>query len=537
MLLSTVVTPPNAADLWGDFFEQIQDIELPIGEQSDWGSSEQAMYEEFLPLIRQARSNAQVIHCDWGLNYSKGMDLLLPHLSPMRQAAGLIQFSVQADLVSGNNASAIDGMSSIVGISQQSSTDKTVIGSLVGYSAFSMTKGFMSAIDSAYDPMHLEGFKQRLDAIDTFDPFAIRASVGHERDSLISWFDSPQFKALDPSDFGSDVNASSWHMDTEIKNYNEAMDKAIRIFAIEDQETAVDEMNEWESALTSGQYGEMSKVLCPSMGRLLENAFKATDDIATLKSLVNKKIEMLQSPNSATYFIQAVQAYEAIDPEERAAAVGNENFEILEVSLQLLAKAAAMEPARITLAEDPATPYWIAPLHALTLDGIARGSSKDILVALQVVGHFSQQDRFAASISAANLFDLLHRSKSHLLSIEDTNRFKNAIRRIPHADAFMLHASAKSDARRLADWFKVDGDWQPSEDVVLATTITLAVKERLPIQWEAFVKSLGVPDNDAVIKAAISTQASDAILLVELHHAKAFSEKLRYFQRLLATLK
>jgi hypothetical protein len=532
-MISAAVTPPNAADSWNDFFEQIQDMDFPAGEQSSWGSVEQTRYEELLPLIKQARSFAQIEQCDWGLDYSQGLGMLVPHLAPMRQASLLIQFSIQADVVSGNTDSAIEGMDSIIGISQHVHVDQTVIGALVGYSAFSMTKDLQTVVDSINDPTHLEAFQQTIHELDPIDPFGLRSSVGHEHDLLTDWIVSPEFTELDPSEFGSDVDASSWNIEAEKQSYNEAMNTAVGIFAMEDETEAVAAMKSWEQAISSGGYGEMSKVLCPALGRLLQNAFKASDDVAKLKEVVDKKMQMLQSPNAATYFLQAVEAYEALDSDSRMKAVQQGEFEMLDVPLQLLAKAAAMEPTRITLSDDPATPSWIAPLYALTLDGIARGRVKDTLVYLQVVAHLSQQDRFAASIAAANLFGGDWRSTTTELTIEEQEQTVHAVRRIPSADAFMLHASAKSDSRRLAIWFEVEDGWKPTKDVVLATTITLAAQDGVTDQWPAFVESLGVPDNDVVIKAAISTQSPEALLLVKLEHAESFNEMLRDFRHLL----
>ena len=537
-ILSAAVTPPNAADLWNDFFEHIQEMDLPAGEQSSWGPAEQARYEELLPLIQQARSFTQIEQCDWGLDYSQGLGMLVPHLAPMRQASMLIQFSIQADVVSGNTASAIEGMESILGISQHIHIDKTVIGALVGYSAFSMTKDMLPIVDSINDPTQLEAIQQRVDGLDPFDPFGIRSSIGHEHDLLTDWIESPEFTELDPSEFGSDVDASSWNIEAEKQSYNEAMNTAVEIFAMEDETAAAAAMKSWEQAIDSGEYGEMSQVLCPTLGRLLETAVRASNDVAKLKEVIDKKMHMLQSPNAATYFLQAVEAYSALDSGERIKAVQQGDFEMLEAPLQLLAKAAAMEPTRITLSDDPMTPHWIAPLYALTLDGVARGTRQDVLVTLQVVAHLSQQDRFAASIAAANLFGGDWRSITTGLMPEGQEPIMNAIRRIPHADVFMLHGSARSDTRRLADWFEVEGDWKPTKDVVLATTITLAVEgsvaRRWPVVWQAFVTSLSVPDDDAVIKASISTQTPEALLFVRLDQAEAFNEMLRDFRNLLA---
>lgn len=537
-ILNATTTAPNAADSWNDFFEHIQDLDIPAGEQSSWGPTEQAKYEKLLPLINQARSNAQIKQCDWGLDHSKGMDLLLPHLKSLRQASLLIQFSIQADVVSGNVAAAIEGMDSILGISQQTHADKTVIGSLVSYSAFSMTKDVMPIVDSIGDPTQLEAFQQTVHDLDPFDPFGLRAGIDFERDSMIQWFETPGFKGIEPSSFGSDVDASSWDMDAEIQDYDLAMDRAVEIFSMEDEDAATLAMKEWQATIESGAYGEMSKALCPALGKLLEQAFSASEDVAKLKEVVDKKMQMLQSPTSATYFLQAVEAYEALDSDERMKAVQQGDFDMLEIPLQLLAKAASMEPTRITLSDDPATPYWIAPLYALTLDGIERGKVQDALVSLQVVAHLSQQDRFAASIAAANLFGGEWKTIPMERYGKEQELAHDLIRRIPRADAFMLHASTKSELRRLATWFEVEDDWKPTNDVVLATTITLSAEDglarRWPVVWPEFVESLGVPDDDAVIKAAISTQTPEALLLVKLDQAEAFNERLRDFRNLFA---
>ena len=94
-ILSAAVTPPNAADSWNDFFDHIQEIDLPAGEQSSWGPAEQARYEELLPLIQQARSFAQIEQCDWGLDYSQGLGMLVPHLAPMRDDVVVDAIAVQ----------------------------------------------------------------------------------------------------------------------------------------------------------------------------------------------------------------------------------------------------------------------------------------------------------------------------------------------------------------------------------------------------------------------------------------------------------
>ena len=144
-----------------------------------------------------------------------------------------------------------------------------------------------------------------------------------------------------------------------------------------------------------------------------------------------------------------------------------------------------------------------------------------------MAGHLSQQDRLAASIAAASIVEQTIRLLPDNRTKDDSDSMLNATRNIPTADAFMISSSAKSDTRRLAEWFDVKGRWKPSIDVVLSATITLARKNGVSDSWPLFVEVMGVPDADALVDAGISENMPDALLFAEFATADRFNEKLQ----------
>ena len=139
-LCVTNSAPENAADAWNVLFEELRDIEIPYGEQSAWSDAQRAQYEQLRPLMIRAREIATMPNCDWNLEYSEGLNLLIPYVSDIRQAAILINYSIQEDAKADNYASSLSGMESLVGISNHISDDDIIICSLVSYSVFSMLK-------------------------------------------------------------------------------------------------------------------------------------------------------------------------------------------------------------------------------------------------------------------------------------------------------------------------------------------------------------------------------------------------------------
>ncbi|MBC8203167.1 MAG: hypothetical protein H8E91_05000 [Planctomycetes bacterium] len=529
-LSATFFAPENAADAWGELFLEMQGIEIPQGAQSDWTNVEQEQYEQLAPFRKRIQEIAAMPTCDWELDYSQGFDLELPHLGNIRSAMFLMSFSIQGDLEAGNYDNALSGMETILGISQDVNNQRAVVCSLVSYSMFGPVKEMVSVIDDVHDVSKLEEFKKNLDNLDQFDPFGIRESLSNEQQFFGDWLIDKEVEDLEIGGFIHDEFSSDFDMEFEVARYDEAMERLVEVFQMTDESHAVKAMEVLQEEVSSGEFGELTKVLFISGNNLLKSAFLATKDVKEMQSLVQQRIDMLTAPNAATYFLQAVDTYCAIDEKERVEAIQKGEFEIIAPTLVLLEKAAEMQPAEITLSNDLPTPNWLAPIYAMTIDGLARGTTGDFITALRVAGHLSQQERLASSVAASvivqSVIDMVPK-----FSEENTPRVLEAIRRIPSADAFLILATTENEKTRFEEWFRTQEGWDPTPMALLAATLTLAKENKIDSScedcWLRLITDLGVHDDDTIVLAAVTQHLSAVLLHAEFENEQLFVQKLR----------
>jgi hypothetical protein len=528
----------NAADAWNEFFQEIEHVDDLYDYDDVWDAEAQIRYEELAPLIHRAKEIASVEECDWNLDYSQGFDLLLPHIGKLRKVQGLLQFSMQGDIQNGNTTAALENINAMLAITMHQSSTKTIIDSLVASSSFSMAAENENVIDMSTDPILLEAMLERVNALDAFDPFGIRQNVGEERELVFNWLkvtDNPDFTIITSVLNRADVDTSGWDMEQEIENYSAMMKKMEAIFQMTDQEEAMKATELLNQEIES--LGNLTELLCLSAENLLEASFNSTDNVVYFKELLEQKIEMFRNPNSATYFLKAAEAYNEIDAKERVYALQHRDFTILEEPLSLFATACSMPPKKITLANSPETPYWIAPLYSLALDCIQRGTATDRLMIMEFVGHLSQQDRFAASILAAKLFDYDWGSTPEPNEPHLRAAFEKAKKQIPSADEFMLHSSADSERERLSQRYDLEESWEPNDANTLAMTLTLAklkgIDEHNPEAWTLFVRAVGLPDTHPSFLFAEEEYNPELIEFLKLPQEDSFDEKLKQFRTLI----
>ena len=539
-LLSTLQAQPNAADAWNELFAQLQNDEIPDGEQSQWTDLEQAQYEKLAPFIKQAREIALMPHCDWNLDYTQGLELLLPHLGDIRQAGKLVSVSIQEDVNAGKFDSALLGMESLVGMSKHLNEQGILISSLVSYSVFKMDNQLVSIFNQTDNAAQLSSLKNTIDTLDPFDPFGIRESAAGEKSLITNSLRNKDIKDLDLGGFVEEPIATGLDLDFEITKYESVMDRAIEILNMPNKTEALGAAEKLGEEVDAGEHGELTKVLLFRIDRIIESAFDASEDVKEIQILLQQRIDVLTGPNSATYFLQAVDTYCAVDGNERRDALEREEFAVLHESLELLAKAAEMPPTRITLSEESAVPVWLAPIFLMTIDGLARGNPNDFVTALRVAGHLSMQDRLAASVTASMVVDEVIKLLPDQLSEEETSLLLEATRRVPAADAFMILASTTQDKTRFQQWMSTEEGWNPTPMALLAATITLAKeKDELPCgeAWAKWIERLGVPDDDTVVLAAVTQNMPETLLLAEFENEQKFVQRLRYAKNKLPLLR
>ncbi|MBC8202096.1 MAG: hypothetical protein H8E86_08615 [Planctomycetes bacterium] len=535
-----IIDPPNAAEAWQEYFLEFDSYDFPVildddgfeviyYENDSWSDESHAIRVQLEPLIVKARIIASSEHCDWQLDYSQGLDLPVPHLGRLREVQRMLRYSMQGELNLGNTSAALAEMNAMIGITKHSAESDLLIGSLVAHSSFMLAVNNTAVIDSATEARDIESILASVDGFKEFDPFRVRENISSEKEMMLNWLnkaENPDFSIFQ-SITGQPVDTSSLDMETEIKRYSFAIGEMGKIFQITDKDKALAAAVQLDKDLQSGEMGFLATALCPSAKKLLEHAFAAEKLVSDFKQILRNKIEMLRNPNSATYFLQAVTAYNAIDTEERKKAISEGEFAIVDEPLRLFTKACSMPATQITFTQTPATPKWVAPLYALSIDCIARGTQEDKATLAAFVGHMSTQTRFASSIIAGKLFAMLA-----------WNEVVDAIQTIPTADAFGLHGSARSARERLIEYFDIDEKWFPSNANVLAMTLTIAkeqgVPDENPAAWQTFIDALGIPDDDTVIEAVLNEWLPESLEDIDLEQEPAFNEMLKELKTYLA---
>ena len=530
---------PNAADAWNELFKELENIpyiedesgsEIPYYENDNWDNNAHALQEQMSPLVTRAREIANMEHCDWGLDYSQGFDMLLPHLGRIREVQKILQYSIRAEVDKGNTSSALSEIDTMLGVTSHNLGSKTIIGSLVANSCFNLATSEKGIIDSVEDAEQLEALLVSVNRFDEFDPFGLRGNIGDEKEMAVNWLKNTEnidfsiFQSITGT--GEETNIPSLDMldmDEEIKKYSSAMERMESIFQMTDRDAAFAASEQIDAELAAGK---LSFLAIPSKN-LLKTAFRAEETVADFKQLLRDKIDMIRSPNSATYFLKAVESYNSIDAEERRKAIEQGDFSVIEAPRVLFAKACSMQVKQITLVDTPETPAWVAPLYALALDCLASGTPENHASIVEFIGHMSMQNRFASSIVAGKLFSMLR-----------SNEVPIDLKKIPVADAFGLHGSAQSDRKRLKKYFEIDETWEPSKATVLAMALTVAKENGIPGEnpeaWAVLLEAIGIPDDDPVIVAIHEEWMPDPLPLIELDQEPAFNVMLKTFRNQLA---
>jgi hypothetical protein len=126
----------NAADRYRAAFHFLPDDSVVTKVLFNWNSTPldaEATHvidagQTSLDLLSQGAALAQ---CDWGCDYSKGWQMLLPQLNKGRELAQLACLRARAEFQQHHFTPATDDLVNTIALAEHLSTDKTMIGSLV----------------------------------------------------------------------------------------------------------------------------------------------------------------------------------------------------------------------------------------------------------------------------------------------------------------------------------------------------------------------------------------------------------------------
>jgi hypothetical protein len=276
------------------------------------------------PALHAMRAATGRRASDFELDLSQGFDLLLPHLSPMRQLQSAFSAAAMVDLHDGNGTAAVKSVMSMITASGDLRSDQTLISSLVGSSMFDLAD---STVDQLAQFGELDkdaaiALRRRFKGLDADDPFGLGDAMETERTMLSTvandyqtavdeGADSINLAALLPSgNFGGDeIFASPQDFASEIEGLHTLSEDLAAVTLNPDIEDAKAQWEQIESRLEQGDYGVLAGLVAPSLGGILElleeSRARVQAKLSMLNAVIAGEVDPEDSLNAAAFYLQA----------------------------------------------------------------------------------------------------------------------------------------------------------------------------------------------------------------------------------------
>jgi hypothetical protein len=257
--------------------------------------------------IRIALDASTIPECDWGMDYSKGFELLLPHLGPMRRVCKTILLDAQIKAETGNIEEAIEQSLACFKIARHIKKDTTIISSLVGISAEQLACESIESILSKQDISEelLKEIRNTLKEM-TKDYRTMKECISMETDFAANYIRMENMPALfEELGIKDDVKIAEFNakFDEEmlaksIEYYREHMATLVKAFelpysdAIASMRTTDEQMKE---DLKKKNEVLLSSVISPAAGKCLNNEVAALNRINALRCAVEIYLQIQKS--------------------------------------------------------------------------------------------------------------------------------------------------------------------------------------------------------------------------------------------------
>ena len=284
------------------------------------------------PIFDAVRRGASRGYSDYGLDYSQGFELLLPHLSESRQVARLLQADAQRRLAEGDARGAAERIALGYRMADHLGDDSTLISSLVGQAIFRTAEiGLQVGLDvAAFGAMEGSMLLEAARSLDPVDPFRMADAVMMEQVIAIESMrahieagDVAEFAgmlALNPKDAAKFAGAADGmgleQWEAEFAAYSALMDRAAACFANPDEEAARAEMAAIEAEIAAGQHGILAEVLAPSLGKAFDTTLASRamlyERLAQLEAIAAGTLPPEELANAAVRYRRGIELLKAL---------------------------------------------------------------------------------------------------------------------------------------------------------------------------------------------------------------------------------
>lgn len=283
-------------------------------------------------VLQTFQRGATMEYCDFNLDRAQGAELLLPHLSQMRQLARAMRADAAVRLHDGDTATAASRIGALYRMSGHAGEDKVIISSLVGQAVFHFADGLtQTALDrgalSAADSAALLAAAEDLGAD---DPFMYVEAVAGEQEMMIGWleanFHDPEERQrlmgaiegeMDPEQAEAIGQMDAESFAAELDDYDAMMTRMVEAFANPDPDAARAQLATLEKEIESGDTGFLIQTLMPALRRCYESKLKGDKAVAerieVLRQLSAGEAKPDAFANAAVWYWQAIEQLERLD--------------------------------------------------------------------------------------------------------------------------------------------------------------------------------------------------------------------------------
>lgn len=294
--------PTNAALVYSRALRLIGDSQLsamtpdPIADP-DWmnGTVATALDAQDGPL-GMVREAATLPECDWGLQYSGGVAMILDHLGPMRRLVNALDAHAQLAASRSHVDAAIRDIESMLRIAEHTSRDRVLISSLVSAAMCNLAINRVNAmldtglIDRAQAKTVLGAIEQMSKAKDFRVLEALRTEKWMVTDSMRATYVGPQAgaKLVDAIDWMVDDGQEALKglglldeagLAKQFQGVERAYDDTMKAWQSDDATSELDRVHE---AVVRGEYGLLSQAFVPSFSNSRRSVTKANDQLNAL---------------------------------------------------------------------------------------------------------------------------------------------------------------------------------------------------------------------------------------------------------------
>lgn len=150
-------------------------------------SNELASLKEYIDTLERA---AEVPSADWGVEYSRGLNAMLPHLGKLRQTARMFGADARRLIDLGDSNAATGRVAAMFGMASHCTNDGTLISSLVSCSITTLACAEVDVLVTSgkLESNHRQALRAAIARVDPVaDSFGVSKGIRGERTFFLGW--------------------------------------------------------------------------------------------------------------------------------------------------------------------------------------------------------------------------------------------------------------------------------------------------------------------------------------------------------------